>query len=75
MKQEPTWMESQQKQKAQLKAVPTSRSLDRKPQIQGHDEHIWFVVRLRIGPVAVTASLTDGQIYNWRTIAAYPAKQ
>ena len=28
MKREPTWMESQQKQQAQSKAVPTSRSLD-----------------------------------------------
>ena len=35
MKWEPTWMESQQKQQAQSKAVPTSRSLDIKSKIQG----------------------------------------
>ena len=35
MKWEPTWMESQQKQHAQSKSLPTSRSLDRKSKIQG----------------------------------------
>ena len=50
--------ESQQKQQAQLKAVPTSRSLDRSTQNPGNtDEHTWFVVKLRIGPV--TASLKE----------------
>ena len=34
MKQEPTWMESLQKQQTQSKAVPTSGSLDRKSEIQ-----------------------------------------
>ena len=42
------------------------------PKSREHDEHIWFVVRLRIGPV--TASLTDWQIYTWRTIATSPSK-
>ena len=36
------------------------------------NEHIWFVVRLRIGPI--TASLTDWQIYNWRTITTSSSK-
>ena len=35
MKWEPTWTESQQKQQAQLKAVPASRSLDTNSKIQG----------------------------------------
>ena len=35
MKWEPTQMESQQKQQAQSKAVPTSRSMDRKSEVQG----------------------------------------
>ena len=35
MKWEPTWIESQQKQQAQSKAVPTSGSLDKKSKIQG----------------------------------------
>ena len=52
MKQEPTQMESQQKQQAPSKAVgykyPKSRECD---------EHTWFIVRLRIGPV--TASLKE----------------
>ena len=40
-----------------LKAVPASRSLDRMPKSRECNEHIWFVVRFRIGPV--TAPLTD----------------
>ena len=39
MKWEPTWTESQQKQQTQSKAVPASRSLDRKSKIQG----MWWV--------------------------------
>ena len=35
MNQEPTWTESQQKQQAPSEAVPKSKSLDKKPQIQG----------------------------------------
>ena len=42
------------------------------PKSREHDEHIWLVVKLRIGPV--TASLTDWQIYIWGTIAASPSK-
>ena len=54
MKWEHTWMESQKKQQVPSKAVPESGSSDTKS--REHDEHTWFVVRLRIGPV--TASLT-----------------
>ena len=36
MKWEPTWTDSQQKQQAQLKAVPKSRSLDRSTQNPGN---------------------------------------
>ena len=36
MKQEPTWMESQQKQQAQSKAVPKFGSLDRSSQNPGN---------------------------------------
>ena len=64
IKLEPIQMESKKNQQTQLKAVPKFRSLDRSTQNPGgHDEHTWFVVRLRIGPV--TASLkemTDLQI-------------
>ena len=35
MEWEPTWIESQQKQQTQSKAVPTSRSLDTNCKIQG----------------------------------------
>ena len=57
MKWEPTWMESQQKQQAKSKAVPTSGSLVENPKSRECDEHMWFVARFRIEPV--TASLTD----------------
>ena len=66
MKWEPTWMESQQKQQAQSKGVPTSGPLDRKSKIQG----MWWAHTVcchRIRPV--TSSLTDWQIYIWKTIA------
>ena len=57
MKWEPTWMESQQKQEAQSKTVLHLDHWIDIPKSREHDEHIWFVVRLRIVPV--TASLTD----------------
>ena len=36
------------------------------------NEHIWFVVKLRIGPV--TAFLTHWQVYTWKTIATIYSK-
>ena len=58
MKREPTQTESGQKQQTQSKAVPTSMDhWIENPKSKDHNEHIWFVVRLSIGPV--TASLTN----------------
>ena len=59
MEQEPTWTESQQKQHAQSKAVPSSGSLGYNQNPWECDKHIWSVVRLRFGPVA---ELIEGYI-------------
>ena len=54
MKWEPTWTESQQKQQTQSNTVPASGSLDSNSKSRECDKHIWFVVRLGIGPVATS---------------------
>ena len=42
---------------------------ERYPKSREHNEHTWFVVKLRIGPV--TTSLKEVTDYNWRTIATW----
>ena len=57
MKLEPTWTESQQKQQTQSKQFLHADHWIEILKSREHDEHIRFVVRLRIGPD--TASLMD----------------
>ena len=59
MNWKPTWKESQQKQQTQSKAVPASRSLDTNSKSREHNKCIWFVVRLRIRPVAASQKQID----------------
>ena len=43
------------------------------PKSREHNEHTWFVVRLRIGPG--TASLQEMTVGNWKTIATWSCNQ